>query len=197
MADAQTLGVYAEQAATYAKQFENTGDRDLDRFMSVLPPGGRVLDLGSGPGKAAAILAERGFLAEAWDASPEFVEMARATFGIDAQVAEFADLDTVETYDGIYANFSLLHAPKAEMPDHLSRIAKALKPAGRFHIGTKTGTGERRDALGRFYAFYEEAELTDLLGTAGLAVDYRRTGAEPGLDGVVAPWIILQAVKNG
>lgn len=197
MADPRTLAVYAEQAEAYATKFANTGDVDLDRFMSELPVGGRVLDLGCGPGKAAAVMANRGFRAEAWDASPEFVELAQKTYGLRAKVAEFSDLDSVGLYDGVYANFSLLHAPKAEMPNHLARISKALKPKGCFHIGTKTGTGERRDSLGRFYAYYEEAELTDLLAAVGLTVDYRRTGAEPGLDGAMASWIILQANKNG
>ncbi len=196
MADRETLNVYAEQAERYAKQFENTGDADLTMFMSKLRPGARVLDLGCGPGKAAAAMQQHGFVADAWDASPEFVQLARSAYGLEAKVAEFSDLDADGVYDGIYANFSLLHVPKSEMPGHLGRIARATKQGGRFHIGMKTGSGEKRDGLGRFYAFYEEAELTRLLAAVGFAVDYRRTGAEPGLDGEIAPWVILQANKD-
>lgn len=196
MADEETLRVYAAQAEAYATQFPGGDDPHLERFLNVLPGGARVLDLGCGPGKAAARMQARGFQVAAWDASPEFVAWARDTYGVAADVAEFAALTSVAEYDGIYANFSLLHAPKADMPDHLARIARALMPGGRFHIGMKTGTGEKRDALGRFYAYYEDAELTDLLETAGLTIDYRKTGAEVGLDGTVAPWIILQAKKH-
>ena len=139
---------------------------------------------------------DRGLAVDAWDALPEFARVAKDTNGIEVTLATFDDLDADAVYDGIYANFSLLHAPKAEMPGHLARIARALKPGGLFHIGTKTGTGEKRDTLGRFYAYYTDQELTDLLTAAGLTVTYRKTGAEPGLDGTVAPWIILHARKH-
>ncbi|MCV6591402.1 MAG: SAM-dependent methyltransferase, partial [Silicimonas sp.] len=99
-------------------------------------------------------------------------------------------------YDGIHANFSLLHAPKIEMPGHLGRISRALRPRGVFHIGMKTGTGEARDALGRFYAYYQEDELTALLAAAGLNVIAKDRGREKGLAGTVDPWMILLARKN-
>ncbi|MEM9851153.1 MAG: class I SAM-dependent methyltransferase [Pseudomonadota bacterium] len=196
MADRETMAVYAAQAKAYATQFPGGDDPHLERFLNVLPDAARVLDLGCGPGKAAARMMARGFQVAAWDASPEFVAWARDTYGVAAEVAEFTALTSIAEYDGVYANFSLLHAPKVDMPDHLSRIARALTPGGRFHIGMKTGVGEKRDALGRFYAYYEDAELTALLGAAGLTVDYRKTGAEAGLDGTVAPWTILQAEKT-
>ena len=196
MADEETLRVYEAQAEDYATEFTRGDDPHLERFLDMLPVGARVLDLGCGPGKAAARMQARGVQVAAWDASPEFVAWAQGTYGVAAEVAEFTALRSVAEYDGIYANFSLLHAPKADMPGHLARIAKALVTAGRFHIGMKTGIGEKRDALGRFYAYYEDAELTDLLEAAGLTVDYRKTGAEAGLDGTVAPWIILQAIKH-
>jgi hypothetical protein len=82
------------------------------------------------------------------------------------------------------------------MPRHLESIARALKPSGIFHIGLKTGTGEKRDAIGRFYAYYEDAELTALLASAGFDVIARRTGEEAGLDGTIAPWIILLTRKS-
>ena len=66
-----------------------------------------------------------------------------------------------------------------------------------FHIGTKTGTGEKRDPIGRFYAYYEDAELTELLQAAGFTIEARAFGADVGLDGVEAPWIIIRASKLG
>ena len=50
------------------------------------------------------------------------------------------------------------------MPMHLKNVANALKGGGIFHVGLKTGTGEQRDRLGRFYAFYTDEELTGLAG---------------------------------
>lgn len=165
-------------------------------FLDGLPDVADVLDLGCGPGNAAAYMAARGHRVEAWDASPEMVALARERHGLPARVAQFRDLSGTSRYDGVYANFSLLHAPKTDMPGYLARIAAALRPNGRLHLGMKTGTGERRDVLGRFYAFYTEDDLNELLGDAGLTTTYRRTGQDAGLDGTVAPWIILQALKH-
>lgn len=197
MADAETLAVYARRAQDYADRFSGSAaSPHLMAFMATLPPAARVLDLGCGPGRAARAMLDAGFEVDAWDASPAFARVAREANGVEVTIATFDDLSAEATYDGVYANFSLLHAPKAEMPGHLARIAGALKPGGVFHIGTKMGTGEKRDSIGRFYAYYSEEELTGLLDAAGFTVTYRKTGEEPGLDGTVAPWIILHARKD-
>jgi hypothetical protein len=64
-----------------------------------------------------------------------------------------------------------------------------LKPGGYFHIGVKLGTGEARDALGRFYTYYGEDELEERLAEAGFTPITRKHGAGRGLDGTRAPWI--------
>ena len=197
MADKQTLDVYAQRAGDYAAKFGNEApDRHLRYFVSELPESGRVLDLGCGPGRSAAIMRDAGFDVHAWDASPQMAEIGAGKFGLSIEVRDFESLAADMEYDGIFANFSLLHAPKADMPGHLERIAKALKPGGLLHIGLKIGDGEARDQLGRFYAYYQDAELTTLLEEARLSVETRNFGADEGLDGTLAPWMILTARKN-
>lgn len=197
MADRRTLEVYAERAGEYCGRFdEEKAGRALSNFIGALPKGARVLDLGCGPGTALAHMIKAGLAAEGLDASPEFAAMARERSGAPVRVGTFENLDAVGVYDGLYANFSLLHAPRADMPAHLARIATALKPDGLLHIGLKTGIGERRDGLGRFYAYYEDDEITGLLKDAGFDVVSRLTGSDEGLDGTVAPWIILHARRR-
>lgn len=196
MTDKETLNVYAAKAKDYAKRFSSAKpDLHLAAFMLAVPKGGRVLDMGCGTGRSTAFMIEAGLKADALDASAEMAEIADSEYGVTVRVTGFETLDAEGVYDGIYANFSLLHAPKAEMPEHLARISKALVPGGFFHIGLKTGTGEKRDALGRFYAYYTDAEITGLLEDAGFVVIERSFGADVGLDGTVAPWIILLAGK--
>lgn len=196
MPDKQTLDVYAGKARDYATCFAGSEtSKHVKAFVEALPQGGCVLDLGCGPADAAAAMLKSGLNVDAWDASPEMADIARELFEIDVRIATFEELNAVDHYDGIYANFSLLHSPKREMPEHLARISAALKPGGIFHIGMKTGSGERRDKLGRFYAFYAEHELEDLLSEAGLSVTTSTTGEETGLDGTVSPWVIMQARK--
>lgn len=194
MPDQETLTVYATRAQDYAQRFGKAGDGPhMKAFLAEVPKGGRILDLGCGPGHAAASMKRAGFVVDALDASPELASIAREQHGIEVRIASFEALDDDALYDGIYANFSLLHAPKTDMPGHLARIARALKPNGVFHIGLKSGSGERRDSLGRFYAYYEAEELTRLLSNAGLDVFSQSEGEEVGLDGAPAPWIILMA----
>ena len=197
MADEETLGVYRAKAEDYARMVAGIGsNRHLDAFIAALPAGAHVLDLGCGTGNASAAMVEAGLTIDAWDGSPEMAKVARDQFGLDVQVKTFDMLTAIEAYDGVYANFSLLHAPKADMPANLDRCAQALKPSGILHLGLKTGSGEARDKLGRFYAYYSDAEITGLLEAAGLSVTSRVTGEEAGLDGAVAPWIIMKAKKN-
>ena len=193
MADARTLAVYREKAADYAETFKGAGeDPHLETFIMALPQGAYVLDLGCGPGIAARRMIEAGLGVDAMDASPEMVEMANAS-GVAATCSTFSELDAHGAYDGVWANFSLLHAPKSEFPGHLTRVRKAMRPGGLFHIAMKTGKGEHRDTLGRFYAFYEPEELERLLGNAGFSVEGTAFGADRGLAGTRDPWIAVRA----
>lgn len=195
MSDGETLKVYADRAGDYARRFSDDSAQNpqLMAFIAALPAGGHALDLGCGPGHAAAAMAAAGLQVTAFDPVPEMVAFAAAHTGVAARVAGFDDIAGTDLYDGIWANFSLLHAPRTDMPRHLAALAEALKPGGRFHIGMKTGTGAQRDPIGRLYTYYTDAELTELLEAAGLTVTGRTTGREKGLDGVEADWICLAA----
>lgn len=192
-ADSETLGVYAREAETYADLPSTPQESGaLDTFMGMLPTGASVLDLGCGPGLHAARMAAAGYRLTCWDASPEFIAAARSR-GLDAELREFGELEADAAFDGVWASFSLLHAPKAEFPGHLARIRRALVPDGVLFLGLKLGEGERRDRLGRFYAYFSEQELCDALASAGFRIASVKTGAGRGLDGSVAPFILIHA----
>lgn len=192
MSDEETISVYDAQAETYAGLVtRDTPDQDLQAFIDAVPVGGIVLDLGCGPGNSAAMMRDAGLETYAIDASAEMVKLAIDTYGIPAQQATFDDLQSTDHYDGIWANFSLLHASKNDMPCHLAAIKQALKPGGVFHIGTKLGENSNRDRIGRFYSYYSEAELMQLLREAGFTPRTTRHDAGTGLDGSVSDFIII------
>lgn len=195
MSDPETIKVYAAQADKYAAitDGDKINDAILASFMADLPANGHVLDLGCGPGTSAGILAKAGFDVTATDAVPEMVALASKHAGVDASCATFDDISGENIYDGVWANFSLLHATKADMPRHLAALSKALKPKGQFHLGLKEGTGEKRDSIGRHYSYYMLDELTELLNEAGLTVTQHSKGSAIGLDGTTAPWICVRA----
>ncbi len=194
--DPKTIAIYDDKAEDYAQILDAAGtDPELEKFVKRLPAGSAVLDLGCGPGNYANAMRAAGFAVTATDASATMVEMARQYAGIDVRQSFFEDLDETAAYDGIWANFSLLHAPKADFSGHMQRIAKALKPGGLFHIGMKTGEGEYRDSMGRFYSYYSANELRDSLQQVGLKADSETTGVGTGLSGDVSPWVTMLAVK--
>ena len=193
MSDDQTLAVYAKRARDYAKLQPDAPFETLTAFIARLPEGARVLDLGCGPGHDSGHMAQAGLVVEALDASPEMVALARASHGVDARQGRFDDLDAEARYHGIWASFSLLHAPRADMPHHLAAVARALKPGGLLGLSLKEGTGEGRDRLGRFYTFYTEDDLRALLADVGLTLRDVTRGAGRGLDGSASTWISVLA----
>ena len=195
MTDKETLRVYDAKAAEYAKLIkrENNDDPHLDRFINKLPTGGRVLDLGCGPGISAACMANAGLQVDAIDGSAEMIEMATQHQGVTAWQATFDEITGTNIYDGIWANFCLLHASKEAVPQHLAALVTALKPGGAFHIAMKLGSGSQRDTIGRMYSYYSEPELTNLLVAAGLTVAETAHGRTVGLDGTKADWIVMTA----
>ncbi|MGK7651557.1 class I SAM-dependent DNA methyltransferase [Roseovarius sp. B08] len=195
--DAETIRVYGAEAARYADVTKDAAkDPVLRLFLDHLAMGSHVLDLGCGPGIASAAMAAAGHTVTATDATPEMVALAAAQPGVFARLATFDDVTDVSAYDAIWANFSLLHAARADLPRHLFALVTALRPGGLFHIGMKTGEGSQRDRIGRLYTYVTEDELTGLLQEAGLTPFETRTGADAGLDGTVAPWVTILARKT-
>ncbi len=195
MSDPETLKVYAEKAQDYADLIDKSAAKDplQVRFIKAMPTDGRVLDLGCGPGSFAYIMAQAGLNVTAMDAVPEMIALIPAHTAITSVIGTFDDIAGQNIYDGIWANFSLLHAPRADMPRYLAALHMAIKPSGLFHIALKTGDDTKRDRLGRQYTYYTQSDLSDLLNVAGFTVDSSTSGRDVGLDGTPADWIALHA----
>jgi len=196
-ADPETLAVYETRADDYAKMVDtDKPGRFLRQFIEHLPPHAHVLDLGCGPGDASAAMVQAGLSVDPVDASPAMVAIARDKRGLPARLGTFDDLTATAAYDGIWANFSLLHAPRKALPRHLSAIHTALKSGGYFHIGLKLGLGEERDPLGRFYTYVTRDEIAGLLTDAGFDILSETTLTEPGLSGIPAAGINILTRTN-
>lgn len=173
MTDRRTIAWYDEAARKGAGRHAAPNPH-LPGFIALLPPGGSVLDLGCGGGDASAAMDAAGLVVTALDASAGLLDLARAAApGARFIEADFADLDRViaaASLDGVWANFVLLHAPRDAMPDHLDRIARALRPGGILHLSMLLGTGEGHDRLGRFYTYHPAEDLRGLLAHAGFTI---------------------------
>jgi SAM-dependent methyltransferase len=192
--DRDTIAVYDARAGDYAKlDPSDTPSATLSAFIATLPRGAKVLDLGCGPGTSARHMARAGCTVDAVDASSGMIALAGQIDGVTAWQATFDDLTGTAIYDGVWANFSLLHALRVDMPRHLDAIHQALKHGGLFHIAVKEGNGEGRDSLGRHYCYYTEPDLMTLLKAAGFTVGPTRRGRDKGLGGNEENWISVTA----
>ena len=196
MVDKGTIETYNKQAHSYIKCVSRQkADEDLTGFMTLLPKGAKILDWGCGPANSAAMMKADGFDVTATDASSEMVKLAQEKFDIDVKLESFDALDDNSHFDGIWANFSLLHAKRSEMEAHLTRAYRALKAGGVFHLGLKLGDGEKRDRLNRFYTYYQEDEILNLLQKAEFSIIEKRQGEFESLTGDIEPFIIILARK--
>ncbi|WP_282153176.1 class I SAM-dependent methyltransferase [Ruegeria atlantica] len=193
MTDRKTIDAYTTRVAEYLsvplppEQIEARM-----AFAEAVAPGGYVLDLGSGPGADSMFFLREGLRVRALDATPAFVEHAREN-GVDAHVGTFDDVTDTATFDGIYASFSLLHAPRKDFPRHLAAIHRALKPEGIFFLGLKLGTGEHRDDIDRYYTYFSQTEIEEALAEAGFTIDRITTGVSKGLAGSYDGFILVIA----
>ena len=189
--DAATLRFYAGEAEAYAARFTQASDH-LTRFLALLPPGGRVLELGCGAGRDAAAMIAGGFDVDATDGTPALAAQATKRLGRPVRVLRFGELDAEAEYDGVWAEACLLHVPRAGLPEVLARIRRALKPGG-VHAATYKATGaEGRDRFGRLYNQLTAAEVLEAYQAAGawevLALGETTGG---GYDGVEVPWVAI------
>ena len=190
MSDKETIEVYNQNVEKYralVDKLPNT--KSLKSFMGRFDAGANILDFGCGVGDSAAAMRAVGLRPVCRDGSVEMVKTANELYQLNASVALFSELNDNSVYDGVWANFSLLHASKSEFPYLISALHTSLKPKGWLFVGLKLGNGESRDKFGRHYTYYQEDELDAILIKAGFAVDEKIYGKSKGMAGTDEPWI--------
>ncbi len=191
-ADPATIAFYQERAPHYVLKFGQAHSYQLDPFLDRLPAGARVLELGCGGGQDSARMAARGFMVDATDAAPAMVAKTNERFGLGAWVMAFDELEAEAVYDGIWAHASLLHCPRAALPEVLRRIHRALAPGGWHFASYKLGQAEGRDGLGRFYNFPSAQWLAGQYeARADWQIVETRHYTAGGFDNVERDWIDL------
>ena len=194
--DEETLQFYRSNAQAYAER-EIAKHTRLTRFLALLPPAATILELGCGAGAASAEMFLRGFDARPTDGSPEMAEEASRRLGRPVETLLFHDLDKVEAFEGVWANACLLHVPRDELAQVLSRIWRALKPGGYFYASFKIGDAEGRDTLNRYYNYPSPDWLRVNYASAGnwssLSIE---TGEVRGFDNEPAAMLFIVARKS-
>lgn len=144
-----------------------------DRFLTYIPAGGRILDLGCGSGRDSKAFLDAGYEVTAVDGSEEMCRATEELTGLPVICSTFEDYQpTKGYYDGIWASASLLHLRKAELPGIFAKLAASLKEGGCFYASFKYGNfeGERN---GRFYTDLNEKQLDTILAEVpGLEISF-------------------------
>lgn len=183
----RTRRTYDRIAAAF---LANTRDRfpmqvALDAFRSRLAAGALVLDVGAGPGTDAAELRARGLRAVAVDLSLGMLKEGVASLPGPRVQADMRRLPFGPVADGIWANASLLHLPRAEVPAILREFARVLQPEGVLYVAVKEGTGEGYDeerygaGNPRFFTYWEPDALDAALTGAGFRIESARATRGP------------------
>ncbi len=161
--DGSTTGYYDRNAQAYFDATLNVDMSDLyDEFLPNIPPGGRILDAGSGSGRDTLAFLKKGYEVDAFDSSPALAELSTRLTGVSTQVIRFQELESTPLYDGIWACASLLHVPAKELHDALTRLLRALKLGGVLYVSVKHGSGERLADDGRLFVDLDKTGIQKL-----------------------------------
>lgn len=154
---------YDDETVDFWEQFPRT---IIDKFIESVH--GKILDIGSGPGRDGLILKNHGLTVVCLDASEAMVKLS-AEKGLDSVVGDFNSLPFPDrSFDGTWAYTSLLHIPKTDIDKSLSEIRRILKDGGILGLGLIEGTTELyRESSGvnrpRWFSFYQKEEIGNLL----------------------------------
>ena len=101
---------YEENAESYVKgTFHLDMEGTRREFLSYVPEGGRILDLGFGSGRDMLAFRDAGYQVVGIDPCLPFVQRARS-MGMEALPLKVEDMPFVNEFDGIWASASLLHS---------------------------------------------------------------------------------------
>lgn len=127
-----------------------------------------ILDLGCGPGRDLVAFRDAGHDPVGLDGSAAFVAMARGMTGCEVLHQDFLALDLPRArFDGIFANASLFHVPRQELPRVLGELHGALKPRGVLFSSNPRGGNEEGWVGGRFGCFLDLETWRARLRAAG------------------------------
>ncbi|MFD9393953.1 class I SAM-dependent methyltransferase [Streptomyces sp. NPDC060000] len=140
---------YDTVAADYAERVKSPAELDplsramLAAFAETVRVAGRgpVADLGCGPGKVTAHLADLGVSAFGVDLSPKMIELARQAYpGLRFEVGSMTSpAIRDDCLGGILAYYSTHHTPPGSLPRVFAEFHRTLAPGGRLMMAGHVG----------------------------------------------------------
>jgi trans-aconitate methyltransferase len=170
-------GLYDENAAAWDRQrgrdlFEKPW---LDRFLALLPPRPRILDIGCGMGEPiASYLIREGARLTGVDSSPSLVALARERFPEQEWIAaDMRSLDLGRRFDGLLAWHSFFHLAPQHQEPMFPRFAAHAEASAALMF---TSGWSRGEAIGSwqgeplYHGSLDTAEYRALLADSGFSI---------------------------
>jgi SAM-dependent methyltransferase len=205
-----TRAAYDTIAPDYAERFrDGLASRPVERavlgaFAELVPAGGLVADLGSGPGHITAHLHALGLPVFGLDLSPHMVAVARERYpGLRFDEGSMTALDLADgSLGGIVAWYSIIHIPPDLLSSVFAQFHRVLAPGGQLLLAFQVGDrpGHRDEAFGYAISldyYLRQPELVASFMEAAGLVTHTRVLREPAADGLEnAPRAYLLASKS-
>ena len=169
----KTKETYDKIASDYSTgHFAHFWIEEFDFYKSMIN-GKKVIDLGCGAGRDAAVFVENGFDYTGIDASEGMLKVAseRVPKGKFKQMDFSKTLFQYREFDGFWAAASFLHIPKKDIAGVLQEARRVTKNGGAGFISIKEKNGidegmideNKYDGISRYFSFYTQDEFRDLL----------------------------------
>ncbi len=166
----------------------------IDHSLTYVKKGETILELGSGCGRDADYIESQGYKVKRTDAAHSFVELlkkqGKEAFLLNAITDEFTSI-----YSMFFANGVFLHFTPEETKKVFSKAHASLKADGILACTVKQGEGsgwsEEKLGMPRYYCYWQEQKLQELLYQTGFEVLELKVSER----GKNASWISIIARK--
>ena len=176
----------AELYDEYRSHFSDVAE--LDEFMSLVKPGGHVLDVGCGTGIVARALVDGGFQVTGIDFSQKMIDLAKnrvpeVTFEVGDMTALKLEDDS---FDGIVSTYAVFHIPRTKHFSLFLDFHRILKKGGAllFSVGSKNTDGvwewDEFQSVPMYWSYYPPSKTVELLESADFQIVFARNVEQAG-----------------
>lgn len=187
--DPNTLDYYEKHAAAVADRYESADGGVAAFFPFVFVKGQRVLDIGAGTCRDAAVLLGLGIDVHAVEPSSGLRERAAAIHPelsgriFDGALPGNLPAEAAGPYDGILVSAVLMHIPDSELFDAAFAIRERLKTDGKLLVSIPAQRGDvtcgdDRDTAGRLMIMRSPGQVKLLFERLGFTLESEWTSAD-------------------
>lgn len=180
---------YADRYTALVPEVSNPFDQDaFRRVAEIAGPGGRVLEIGSGPGWDADFIETLGLTVRRTDATQRFLDI-QAQRGKPGELLDVITDPVGGPYDAVVAMCVLIHVPRQEIDQVLGKLSASLRPGGAFIVSMRDGDHE---TTGKYHTIYwRRDDFAARLAAAGFDIVWDAFTIDSDND----PWNTFIAVR--